>query len=297
MEQRTGRIDRIDSLVQRKLDGRQTPPTGDELIQVFYPHLVDTVEVLQVKRVLMRLYNFLSLIHAPKAKKDSDQSRLYVPQEILEQCHNIPKIEGLLESAFPVLDDWLAGQFDASQVVKPDIKQLEDYLRTLWQKLKYKIQIDDRETPQDSQRRYVGIVGLQNKRVIGSTTEKIEREQRKQSFQLELRSQVVGGATLLRCVSPVGEIDLNDKNNLNALYSLQHKTGMPKICATYDPKRKKHIVTVAGDRLFNLNTTQWQEIEDLIVRTVEAADRIESSMLECDEDVRHLDIIREVARK
>ena len=297
MEQRTGRIDRIDSLVQRKLDGRQNPPTGDELIQVYYPHLIDTVEVLQVKRVLMRLYNFLNMIHAPKAKKDSDQSRLYVPQEILEQCHNIPTIEGLLESAFPVLDDWLAGQLDASHVVKPDIKQLEDYLKSLWQKLKYKLQIDDRETPQDTKRRYVGIVTLQNKRVICSDTEKLDCEQRKQSFQLELRSQVVGGATLLRCVSPVGDIDLNDQNNLNALYGLQHKAGMPKICATYDPKRKKHLVTVGGDRLFNLKTTQWQEVEDLIVRTVEAADRIESSILECDEDVRYLNIVLEVKSK
>lgn len=297
MEQRTGRIDRIDSLVQRKLDGRQTPPTGDELIQVYYPHLVDTVEVLQVKRVLMRLYNFLNMIHAPKAKKDSDQSRLYVPQEILEQCHNIPKIEGLLESAFPVLDSWLAGQLDASHVLKPDIKQLEDYLKLLWRQLKQKLQIDDRETPQDSKRRYIGIVTMQNKRAVCSDTEKVDREQRKQSFQLELRSQVVGGATLLRCVSPVGDIDLNDQNNLNALYGLQHKTGMPKICATYDPRRKKHLVTVEGDHLFNLKTTQWQEIEDLILRTVEAADRIENSILECDEDVRYLNIVREVKNK
>jgi len=99
------------------------------------------------------------------------------------------------------------------------------------------------------------------------------------------------------CVSPVGEIDLNDQNNLNTLYFLQHKTGMPKICATYDPKRKKHLVTVGGDRLFNLKTTQWQEIEDLIVRTVKAADRIESRILECDEDVRYLNIVREARSK
>ena len=47
---------------------------------------------------------------------------------------------------------------------------------------------------------------------------------------------------------------------------------------------RKHMVTVEGDRLFNLKTTQWQEIEDLIVRTVEAADRIESELLERDDE-------------
>jgi len=297
MEQRTGRIDRIDSLVQRNLDGRQTPPTDDEFIQVHYPHLVDTVEVLQVKRVLKRLFDFLNMVHVPQAKKDSDQSRLHVSQEILEPCHDIPKLEGLLESAFPVREVWMNGQLDAKHVERPDIERLEDYLKSLWEQLKQKLQIDDRETPQDSKRRYVGTVSLENGRVVRSGFEPIDGNQREQSFQLEMRSQIVGSATLLRCVSPVGDIDLNDQNNLNALYNLQHKTGMPKICATYDPKRKKHLVTVEGDRLFNLKTTQWQEIEDLIVRIVEAADRIESSILECDEDVRYLNIVREVKNK
>lgn len=293
MEQRTGRVDRIDSLVQRNLDGRQTPPEADELIQVYYPHLVDTVEVLQVKRVLSRLFDFLNMIHVPQAKKDSDQSRLYVPQEILEQCYDIPKLEGLLESAFPVRDVWMDGQLDATHVERPDIEQLEDYLELLWDKLRRRLQIDDRETPQDYRRRYVGTVTLRNRRVVGSGSEPSDGKQREQSFQLELRSQVVGGATLLRCVSPVGDIDLNDQDNLDDLYDLQYETGMSKICATYDPKRKKHLVTVQGDRLFDLKTTQWQEIEVLIVRTVEVADRIESEMLECDEDARYLNIVRE----
>jgi hypothetical protein len=47
------------------------------------------------------------------------------------------------------------------------------------------------------------------------------------------------------------------------------------------------MVTVEGDRLFHLKTTQWQEIDDLIVRTVEAADRIESEVLERDADAQY----------
>ena len=60
MEQRTGRIDRIGSLVQRNLDGCDRVSSSDDLIQVFYPHLQDTVEVLQVRRVLRRLNRFLA---------------------------------------------------------------------------------------------------------------------------------------------------------------------------------------------------------------------------------------------
>ena len=57
------------------------------------------------------------------------------------------------------------------------------------------------------------------------------------------------------------------------------------------------MVTVEGDRLFDLKTTQWQEIEDLIVRTVEVADEIENKLLERDEDAGYLDVVREEQNK
>jgi len=287
MEQRTGRIDRIDSLVQRNLDGREAPPTDNELIQVHYPHLAGTVEVLQVKRVLRRLFDFLKMIHLPKAKKDSDQSRLNVAEEILTQFHEIPRLEGLLESAFPVREIWMNGHFGATDVERPDTQSLEDYLKSLWEKLKIELQIKENGAARDSKRRYIGEVNLRNKHIVRSGSGKIDGNIRKQAFELALRSQVFGGEALLRCVSPVGEIDLYDQGNLDSLYIMQQKTNMSKVCAVYNPKLRKHMVTVEGDRLFHLKTTQWQEIDDLIVRTVEAADRIESEILEHD-DVRFL---------
>jgi len=288
MEQRTGRIDRIDSLVQRNLDGRKTPPNDNELIQVHYPHLADTVEVLQVKRVLKRLFDFLNMIHLPKAKKDSDQSRLNVAEEILAQYHDIPKLEGLLESAFPVRKIWSEGKIDATDVERPDTVSLENYFKLLWEKLKTKLQIVENGIARDSKRRYIGEVTLKNNNVVRSGSGKTDGNIRKQAFELALRSQVFGGETLLRCISPVGEIDLYDQGNLDSLYIMQQKTHMSKVCAVYNPKIRKHMVTVEGDRLFHLKTTQWQEIDDLIVRTVEAADRIEFEILEHDDDARFL---------
>jgi len=269
-------------------DRREIPPADNELIQVHYPHLVDTVEVLQVKRVLNRLFDFLNMIHLPKAKKDSDQSRLNIAEEILAQCHDIPRHEGLLESAFPVKDVWMDGQLDATDVERPDTESLEDYLESLWEQLKIKLQIVENGTSRDSKRRYVGEVTLTNKRVVRSGSGKITGNVRKQMFELELRSQIFGGEAILRCVSPVGEIDLYDQENLDNLYNMQQKTNMSKVCAVYNPKIKKHMVTVEGGRLFHLKTTQWQEIDDLIVRTVEAADRIESKILNRDDDVQYL---------
>jgi hypothetical protein len=50
MEQRTGRIDRIQSLTQRRLDNK-SEAEEDKKLQVYYPHLKETVERLQVERV------------------------------------------------------------------------------------------------------------------------------------------------------------------------------------------------------------------------------------------------------
>jgi len=136
------------------------------------------------------------------------------------------------------------------------------------------------------------VVNISNGKITGDVVDPDDEILRKQSFRLELRSQTVGGTTLLRCISPVGEVDLFDHELLDRLYALQRVTGMSKVCAAYDSRRKKHIVTVQGDRLFDLKTTQWQEIEELVVRTVTAADQIEERLLGSDDDQRYLDVDR-----
>src|SRR5205085_6153121 len=58
MEQRVGRVDRVSSQTDRRLTSVNSTPSGDQLLQVYYPHLSQTVEVLQVQRVLERLNRF-----------------------------------------------------------------------------------------------------------------------------------------------------------------------------------------------------------------------------------------------
>ena len=49
MEQRVGRIDRVNSETERRLTGPNGSADGPAKLQVYYPHLRDTVEVLQVQ--------------------------------------------------------------------------------------------------------------------------------------------------------------------------------------------------------------------------------------------------------
>ena len=95
---------------------------------------------------------------------------------------------------------------------------------------------------------------------------------------------MVGDATLVRCVSPVGWVNLDQRAELDQLYELQRDLGMVKVCARHDPRKRLYEVTVRGSRLFRLDTTQSEELEDLVIRTVEAADAIEADLLERDAD-------------
>ena len=64
MEQRIGRIDACDHKQIGRLSTMPAgPPKGDHKLQVYFPHLEGTVEVLQVKRVLDRMNLFLRLMH------------------------------------------------------------------------------------------------------------------------------------------------------------------------------------------------------------------------------------------
>ncbi len=82
MEQRIGRIDRVRSASDRRLSKLATVPAGDDLLQVFYPYLNDTVEVLQVSKVLARVNHFLRLMHEGLTAGGAEDHRVRVERDI-----------------------------------------------------------------------------------------------------------------------------------------------------------------------------------------------------------------------
>ena len=108
---------------------------------------------------------------------------------------------------------------------------------------------------------------------------------RRQFFTLTLRSQIVGDETLIRCVSPVGRLDLRDAAMLDQLYNLQRELRDVRVCARHEAKGGQYLVTIEEERLFHLSATQTSEIRQLIERTVVAADVIEQELLAVDAPV------------
>ncbi len=282
MEQRTGRVDRIGSLVQRELDAQDREAEHRELIQVYFPHLRDTVERLQIRRVLYRLNQFLRLVHRTGRIQASRDSRVDVAREALQKDEDIPPIAGLLESDFPVTRAWLDGELGKQDVSCPSVGALEEYFRECCMKLVRERGIH--EVREMRAHHFTGIMALSNGDTIRWQQRDDYPHHREQPFQLFMRSQVLGDATLIRCVSPVGILNLEDPETLDGLYDWQRRLGMVRVCAHYDLKHHASHVTVEHDRLMHLDTTQHEEVDDLVIRTALAADRLEEALLDCDED-------------
>lgn len=267
MEQRTGRIDRIGSLVQRQIDGRDETPFGAQLLQVYYPHMRDTVEVLQVRRVLKRLNRFLSLIHK-QDKGDHDMgSRLDTAHEMLEELTAIPVVDGVLESAFPTREEWLEGRLGKSDLILPNLTQHKEHFDLLWDEVLSQYGIEEFRTSVVLMKEGWVSIDEESENYLLSS----ELTGRRQHFRLELRSQVSGDAVLLRCISDVGVIDHSDIDTMKSLWDLQSELGGAKFCIRSSTRKYEDHLTTEGDILFHPDTTQYSELEDLLERTVLSA--------------------------
>ena len=279
MEQRTGRIDRIGSMVQRRLDGREMGPEQDELIQVYFPHLTDTVEVFQVKRVLERLNKFLELIHKPRADKQVDESRINVPREMLYGGDYLPQIAGVLDSAFPVRSDWLKGVAGQENVCRPDLSSLERFFQENWNRLRREYAIEEIAK---TERSFTGNAYLKDCKLLRLNQESSIVDPDRHAFCLELRSQVIGSEVLLRCISEVGlmHLDIKAFDDLDALYEWEKRMDRVKVCIQHDARQAQFKVSLEKDRLFRIDTTQPEEVEELVVSTVEMAELFKKELIE-----------------
>lgn len=284
VEQRTGRVDRIGSLAQRVLeaDGRAQPPASDEFIQVYYPHLIDTIEVLQVRRVLERINEFLRLSHRDVSVARTYDSRLNMSVEMLRDLKPVPRITDLLQSAFDDTASWLDGDIGPDAIRRPPIDRLESKLEAIWEGLRAELHLERERRP--SRRAYRATAFVTDRSLLRAGSPP-PPDVRRQPFTLTLRSQVSGDETLIRCESPVGRLDLEDDDVLADLYDLEAELGHARICARQEARGNQFMVSIEEERLFHLSATQPSEVRQLIEKTVVAADVIEQELLAVDAEV------------
>jgi superfamily II DNA or RNA helicase len=189
MEQRVGRIDRVRSQSDRRLSGVAAVLDGADWLQVYYPHLEDTVEVLQVQRVLERMNTFLRLMHEGLSVPRGDHRRVDVTKEMAAGTRRAEPIRERLQSAFSIpkwaLQGERVGLAADSSLVEVVLGRFERLAAAEYSGLS----IDWEPSLRNGT--LLGTVKLASGRI--------------QPFALLLSSQE--GRLVVRCVSPVGLVD------------------------------------------------------------------------------------------
>lgn len=280
MEQRTGRVDRVGSLVQRDIDRSAERPDDARKIQVHFPHLRDTVEVLQVERVLKRMNRFMRLIHEAGERGEPKESRVDVGREITRVAvvEDEP-FDGPLESTFPVDPAWLETDEADLPVYVLDEAGYRELLQRLWLQLCATFRIDGARTGRDWSR--AGVMWFdRDGRPVSPRTDPTGC--RRQRFVLDVHTGRVGGRSYLRCASGIGEIDLSCPSVVDDLYELQRAMGLVKLAVRPVGKQRTWYASIERSILFDPGTTQYEELDRLVRRVVGTADRMEEQLLEID---------------
>lgn len=262
MEQRVGRIDRVNSATERRLTRLNGALAGDHKLQVYYPHLRDTVEVLQVRRVLSRLNRFLRLMHRDLGMPDQGERQIDIAHEIHRLHEDVTPITDALHSAFPVRDETLNGTRQRLAVEPAQTERLLERFRR-FKELKFRrLRIDwEAQAPDDA---LLGTVRL---------------ARRQQPFTLLLRS--FGGRLMVRCVSPIGRLDVYDREDVG-----RETWPLPvQVAAIYDPKFETYNLAVEREVLLSGPAHDLDRVEALIEAVVDAADDLEARLLQTDQAI------------
>lgn len=260
LEQRVGRIDRVGSQTERRLGAGLAPLADEELLQVYYPHLRDTVEVLQLRRVYERLNRFMRMMHEGLGTPAKERADVDVAQESTRHFVDTEAIRAPLRSAFRVTDAMVAGE------VRPLAATVET-AALLRQRL-------------DAVQALVTAMGAREvtRRDAHHVVGEMLLGRRVQPFTLLLRS--LHGHAVLRCVSPVGTYGEDDWDDEEAARML----GEPfvRLALERNERFEGYDVAIEGDVLLGAQAHDERRVRELVTRIVGAADRMEQRLLRRD---------------
>lgn len=284
MEQRTGRIDRIRSLTQRRLDNQPRAEPHQKL-QVFYPHLRETVERLQIERVYERMNRFIRLMHRSFSGEQIKDSRVNVIQDFVLPPRDIEPIIEPLETVFPVKEEWLHRDWSARPIeAGAEAQKVLEHFKRMTEDLPrvFKVEV---EPQRDSYSYFATVFVLPDGQLLRPEDQSLASV-RRQPVALFVRTVTGNGRVLLRCVSPVGVVGREDEESIKQINAAQQQLGFGKVCAVKNTKLNTYNLTVEADLLFHPNTTQLPEVLDLINRTCHCADHMEKVLLRRDQEMK-----------
>jgi superfamily II DNA or RNA helicase len=258
IEQRIGRVDRVRSATDRRLGALDRPLEGADKLQVFFPHLEDTVEVLQVERVLERVNTFLRLMHDGLTAEASESPVINASVEFLRERRGVPQIQGKLVTAFPIREEDVAGTPGPLGFSEDDSAKLKTWFLRL-----AKEGFADAEWAKGAPE--------------GTLWGTAHLGSRIQPFTLLLRS--MDGRLVVRCISPIGELLRTEDAAHDEVLELTRRLGAPIAAVRAGSGEVKYDATVELSVLLGGDDgVNQQRIAQLVARTVRQADRMESEL-------------------
>jgi hypothetical protein len=262
MEQRVGRIDRVRSLTERRLQGLNGKHCGEDLLQVYYPYLGDSVEILQVRRVLSRINRFLRLMHESLASAGDERRAIDTSIEMLQKDLDIRPIEVELKSAFPVDPSCCRGEVQALLIRGEQVDAYKRRFAAIRDAKQDVVKIDwDLKSHTDP-----GIL-------LGTA----HLNGRVQPFTLLLESY--GPGLFVRCISPIGQIQFRGKSEeITDRYCVLNA----RLGAIPTEEKRTYDLTVERGVLLADEKYDTIRIYGLIAHIVRNADRLEREILDVD---------------
>jgi hypothetical protein len=257
LEQRTGRIDRLNSLTERsfvRIDGQGRDPEGDEKIQVQVPYVPGTVEVLQSRRVFANMFRFVQLMHDGVV---TGEKRLRIDEEILRSEWAPPDISVAVDSAFDVQRERDLGSRHRHPTVS------KDQVRSWWSRLLAAVS----DPGQAQLFAHFEADELMNVvyawRPIG---------ERVQPFTLRLASR--GPLPLVQAMTPVGKVGAE---RLLDLHGLLHEV-INRVVVAEGSDEREYDVSVEGDVILGDESVDAARLGALVDRITKSADAAEHAL-------------------
>lgn len=123
IEQKTGRVDRVNSLAQRRLLSIQNQPIdNDDYIQVSFPYIKESIEFIQVRQLAYNLNHFIESLHEINTNNNDNFDFVETEKAMMDNSEIPSQILRYLKSPYdPVIDESVLNNYE-KEVLEGEVK-------------------------------------------------------------------------------------------------------------------------------------------------------------------------------
>jgi len=100
LEQKTGRVDRVNSMAQRRLQALDRDVECNDLIQVYFPYVKQSIEMLQIRSTCKNYNEFIACLHEVSPGKQKISDTHDTDKELMQRDEVPDQIVTFLESPY-----------------------------------------------------------------------------------------------------------------------------------------------------------------------------------------------------